>query len=318
MVVKVAQSPEMIEKAKAVGAKGINVAGICCTANEVLMRHGIPVAGHFTQQELAITTGAVEGMVVDVQCIMPSLPNVSDCFHTKIYTTSPQAQIPGAIHVETGAKNAEEMAKKIIQGAIENYPRRKKFQIPDDEVDLIAGFSHETINYMLGGSFICSYPALNYGGKGLREVCEAVGIPPVLHTGACVDNSRLLIEATAMVNEGGLGDDISDLPAAGACPEWMSEKTLAIGQYFVACGVYTLFGPPLQTSGSPALEELLFKGFEKIFGGKWAHTSEPAKMAPMMIDHINKKREVLGIHEKKERVLYDMAMRRDIEGQARP
>jgi len=383
MVVKVAQSPEMIEKAKAVGAKGINVAGICCTANEVLMRHGIPVAGHFTQQELAITTGAVEGMVVDVQCIMPSLPNVSDCFHTKIYTTSPQAQIPGAIHVETGAKNAEEMAKKIIQGAIENYPRRKKFQIPDDEVDLIAGFSHETINYMLGGSFRgsyrplndnvingkirgvagvvgCSLPgvtpdsthrelvreliandvlviqsgcaaiacakdslllpeaALKYAGKGLREVCEAVGIPPVLHTGACVDNSRLLIEATAMVNEGGLGDDISDLPAAGACPEWMSEKALAIGQYFVASGVYTLFGPPLQTSGSPALEELLFKGFEEIFGGKWAHTSEPAKMAPMMIDHINKKREALGIHEKKERILYDMAMRRDIEGQARP
>ena len=81
-----------------------------------------------------------------------------------------------------------------------------------------------------------------YAGSGLAEVCEAVGIPPVLHMGACVDNSRILVAATALVKEGGLGDDISDLPAAGAAPEWMSEKALAIGQYFVASGVYTVFG----------------------------------------------------------------------------
>ncbi|MFQ5575333.1 MAG: carbon monoxide dehydrogenase, partial [Terriglobia bacterium] len=94
---------------------------------------------------------------------------------------------------------------------------------------------------------------------------------------------------------------------------WMSEKAIAIGQYFVASGVFTLFGPHLQITGAPGLEELLFKGLEEVFGGMWAHTDEPDKMAGIMIDHINKKREALGIHEKQERVLFDMAMRRGVE-----
>ena len=81
-----------------------------------------------------------------------------------------------------------------------------------------------------------------YCGPGLAEVCETVGIPPVLHLGSCVDNSRILLAATEVVKAGGLGNDIQDLPAAGAAPEWMSEKAISIGQYFVASGVYTLFG----------------------------------------------------------------------------
>ena len=82
MIAAVAQDPEMIEKAKQKGAKGINLAGICCTANEILMRHGVPIAGNFLQQELAIITGAVDAMVVDVQCLFGSLPQVAACFHT--------------------------------------------------------------------------------------------------------------------------------------------------------------------------------------------------------------------------------------------
>jgi carbon-monoxide dehydrogenase catalytic subunit len=378
MVVRVAQDPEMIKLAKSKGARGINIAGICCTANEVLMRHGIPIAGSFTQQELAITTGAVEAMVVDVQCVMSSLQTVAQCYHTHIITTSPQAHIPGAVHIEFHQNNAKAVAEEIVKDAINNYPNRGKFVIPDKQMDVVAGFSHETINYMQGGTFRGSYRPLNdniingrirgvagvvgcshpnahpdsvhrvlvreliandvlviqsgcaaiacakdnllvpeaaakYAGKGLAEVCEAVGIPPVLHTGACVDNSRILIEAAEMVKEGGLGDDFSDLPVAGACPEWMSEKALAIGLYFVASGVYTLFGPNLQTSGSPALEKLLFEEIEELTGGKWDVESDPHKMAGKIIDHINSKRVALGIDKKKERVLYDMAMRRELE-----
>ena len=63
--------------------------------------------------------------------------------------------------------------------------------------------------------------ALAKAGSSLREVCEAVGIPPVLHMGSCVDNSRILMAATNLVAEGGLGDDIADLPVAGAAPELM-------------------------------------------------------------------------------------------------
>jgi carbon-monoxide dehydrogenase catalytic subunit len=374
-----AQDPEMVEYAKSKGAKGINLAGMCCTANEILMRHGVPIAGNFLQQELAIVTGAVEAMVVDVQCIMQGLVDVASCFHTKIITTDPRAKIKGAIHMEFDEREASELAKNILRAAIDNFPNRgKNVRIPDSRADLIAGFSHETINYLLGGMFRASYRPLNdniingrirgvagvvgcnnarvthddvhvtlvkelikndvlvlqtgcaamacakaglmvpeaaaqYAGEGLASVCEAVGIPPVLHLGACVDNSRILIAATAMVKDGGLGDDISDLPAAGAAPEWMSEKAIAIGQYFVGSGVFTVFGVTWPTLGSKEVTEYLFKDFEAMYGGMWAFEPDPIKAAQLMIAHIDKKRKALGIDKARERVLYDMAMRRELE-----
>ena len=155
--------------------------------------------------------------------------------------------------------------------------------------------------------------AAEYAGEGLAEVCETVGIPPVLHMGACVDNSRILIAATAMVKDGGLGDDISDLPAAGAAPEWMSEKAISIGQYFVASGVFTVFGVTWPTTGSKEVTDFLFKDMENIYGGMWAFEPDPIKAAHLMIEHIDKKRKALGIDKARERVLYDMAMRRELD-----
>ena len=155
--------------------------------------------------------------------------------------------------------------------------------------------------------------AAQYAGEGLRSVCEAVGIPPVLHMGSCVDNSRILMAATAMVKDGGLGDDISDLPVAGAAPEWMSEKAISIGQYFVASGVFTVFGVTWPTTGSKEVTDYLFKDMEEMLGGMWAFELDPIKAAHMMIEHIDKKRKALGIDKARERVLYDMAMRRELE-----
>ncbi|MDH5695465.1 MAG: anaerobic carbon-monoxide dehydrogenase catalytic subunit [Dehalococcoidia bacterium] len=379
MIVAVAQEPKMIELAKSKGANGINIAGICCTANEILMRHGVPLAGNFLQQELALVTGAVDAMVVDVQCIMQSLPDIAQCYHTKIITTSPKAKIPSAVHIEFDEHKAIESARAVVKTAIDNFPNRgKNIDIPEEQKDLIAGFSHETINYLLGGLFRASYRPLNdniingrirgvagvvgcnnprvthdamhlamikelikndvlviqtgcsamaaakaglmvpeaaaeYAGEGLASVCEAVGIPPVLHVGSCVDNSRILMAATAMVKDGGLGDDISDLPAAGAAPEWMSEKAISIGQYFVASGVFTVFGVNWPTLGSDEVTKFLFQDFEDMYGGKWAFEPDPIKAAHLMIEHIDKKRKVLGIDKARERVLYDMAMRRELE-----
>jgi carbon-monoxide dehydrogenase catalytic subunit len=130
--------------------------------------------------------------------------------------------------------------------------------------------------------------------------------------GSCVDNSRILIAATEIVKEGGLGDDISEIPAAGCAPEWMSEKAIAIGQYFVASGCYVVFGRTFPTTGSKDLTDFLFEGIEEVYGGKWALASDPVEMAQLMIQAIDKKREALGIQEKKERVLFDMAMRREL------
>jgi anaerobic carbon-monoxide dehydrogenase catalytic subunit len=142
MIVAASQDPEMIELAKKFGAKGINVAGICCTGNEVLMRHGIPIAGNFLQQELAISTGAIEAMIVDVQCIMPSLGAIAGCFHTKLISTSPKAKFPAATHMEFHEEHGYEMAKQIVRVAVENYRFRKPGQvvIPDETSECMVGF----------------------------------------------------------------------------------------------------------------------------------------------------------------------------------
>ncbi len=379
MIVVASRDPELVALAKANGAKGINLAGICCTANEILMRHGIPIAGNFLQQEMALITGAVDAMVVDVQCVMESLADIAQCYHTKIVTTSAKAKIKGAMHIEFNEHDPLVSAKAIVKAAVENFPKRgSNVSIPKEKTDLIAGFSHETINYLLGGLFRASYRPLNdniingrirgvagvvgcnnartthnaahiamvkelikndvlviqtgcgaiasamagllvpeaaakYAGAGLASVCEAVGIPPVLHMGACVDNSRILIAATMMVKDGGLGDDLSDLPVAGAAPEWMSEKAIAIGQYFVTSGVFTIFGVTWPTTGSKELTNHLFKDMEGLYGGMWAFETDPVKAAQMMIAHIDKKRKALGIDKARERVLYDMDKRRELE-----
>jgi len=117
-----------------------------------------------------------------------------------------------------------------------------------------------------------------------------------------------------MVKDGGLGDDISDLPVAGAAPEWMSEKAISIGQYFVASGVYTVFGVTWPTTGSKDVTDYLFKDMEEMLGGMWDFEPDPIQAAHKMIAHIDKKRKALGIDKARERVLYDMEMRRELEG----
>jgi carbon-monoxide dehydrogenase catalytic subunit len=378
MIIVASQDPEMLELAKSKGAEGITVSGMCCTGNEILLRHGIPLAGNFLQQELAIVTGAVDAMIVDVQCIMQSLASVSKCYHTKLITVSPKGNIEGAEKILFNDHDALNSAKELITVAIDNFPNRKsEVLIPDEREPMIAGFSHETIDYLLGGMFRASYKPLNdniingrirgiagvvgcnnarsihddkhlrlikelikndvivlttgcsaaacgkeglltpaaaqkYAGAGLAEVCETVGIPPVLHMGSCVDNSRILIAATAVVKEGGLGDDISDLPAAGAAPEWMSEKAISIGHYFVASGVYTVFGTAFPTTGSKEFTDYLFNGLEEDLGGRWDFAEDPIEMAQKMIAVIDEARKNLGIDKARERVLMDMADRREL------
>ena len=155
--------------------------------------------------------------------------------------------------------------------------------------------------------------AAHLAGPGLSEVCETVGMPPVLGLGSCVDNSRILVAASEMVRVGGLGDSIADLPVAGAAPEWMSEKAIAIGQYFVASGVFTVFGVTFPIVEGTKFHDLLFDGLEKQGLGKWGFCVDPHEMAKMMIAHIDKKRKALGIDKARERVLLDMSDRRSLQ-----
>ncbi|WP_422446152.1 anaerobic carbon-monoxide dehydrogenase catalytic subunit [Thermoanaerobacterium sp. DL9XJH110] len=145
-IVAAVNDPELVELAKKHGAEGINLVGMCCTGNEIAMRHGIPMAGNFFQQELAVVTGAVDVMIVDVQCIMPSLVQVARCYHTKLITTSPKAKIPGAIHMAFDEKNAVASAKRIVQEAVRNFKnRRDAVLIPDEKSKGVVGFSVEAI-----------------------------------------------------------------------------------------------------------------------------------------------------------------------------
>ena len=381
MIVAVAQKPEMVEYAKQKGAKGIQLSGICCTANEILERHGVPLCGTFLQQELAVVTGAVDAMVVDVQCIFQNLANVAKCFHTKVITTHPMAKMEqdNVVHIEFDEHHALEDAERIIKMAIDNFENRgSEVMIPNQKNVQIAGFGVESIEYHLGGTFRGTYYTLNdniingrirgvagvvgcnnartkhneahiaivkelvkndvlvlttgcngiacamegllvpetagvFCGPGLTEVCETVGIPPVLHLGSCVDNSRILLAATEVVKAGGLGKDIRDLPVAGSAPEWMSEKAISIGQYFVTSGVYTVFGVTLPVTGAPVFQDYLFEEMEKMYGGMWDLEADPIKHAHKMIAHIDKKRKALGIDKARDRVLMSMEDRMKLE-----
>ncbi len=371
-------SPAMIESAKEAGAKGINLAGMCCSGAEVMSRHGVPHAGNFSSTEPVIVTGAVDAMAVDVQCIQQALVDVAKCYDTPLITTNPRCKLDGATHVEFDEHNPMACTDEIVIKAISRFKNRKfPVEIPQKVGVGVHGFSHEYINYMLGGSFRASYTPLNeniingrirgvagvvgctnprvrqdyvhvelvkelikndvlvvqtgcsqialakagltspeaavLAGDGLREVCETVGMPPVLGLGSCVDNTRILIACSEMVRTGGLGDSIADLPVAGAAPEYMSEKAIAIGQYFVASGVFTVFGVTFPITKGTKFEELLFKGLEEQGMGKWGFSPDPYELARMMIAHIDKKRQALGIDKARERVLMDMSDRRDIE-----
>jgi len=305
--------------------------------------------------------------VVDVQCIMQALVGLATNFHTKIITTSPKVRITGATHIEFDEHKALTIAKQILREAIDNYKNRGKTHIPQVREDLIPGFSHEYINYMLGGSYRASFRPLNDAimtgrirgvaaivgcnnprsrqdylhtyvtqellkqdvlivetgcgaiasaklglllgeagldkvGPGLREVCETIGIPPVLHMGSCVDNTRILTVLTQMVEEGGLGDDIDQIPAVGLAPEWMSEKALSIGVYCVASGAYVIFGGSSPISGMPdrvgdsdIVLKYISEGWEKLYGGKMEFVADPDEMIKRTLEHIDKKRAALGL-----------------------
>ena len=153
MIVFYANDPEMIALAKSVGAKGINIAGVCCTSNEVAMRHGIPMAGNFLNQENVVLTGACEAIVVDVQCIFPALGPLSKCFHTKFITTSPIAQMPDSEFIRFSSENAGENAKKIVRTAIENFTNRDPalVNIPQLKTKATVGYSVEAIKSCLDG-----------------------------------------------------------------------------------------------------------------------------------------------------------------------
>ncbi|MGB5211808.1 MAG: anaerobic carbon-monoxide dehydrogenase catalytic subunit [Gammaproteobacteria bacterium] len=355
VIMQAAEDPELVALAREYGAEGINLVGLCCTGNELQMRKGLPMVGNHLMQELVLLTGALDAMVVDYQCIMPSVTDVAKCFHTVVISTADKAKFTGATHVSFDPHHGLEIGRKIVRMGVEAYNNRnpERVRIPEGTVEMMAGFSVEAILGALGGTpeplvdaikagkirgavaiVGCNNPkvpqdfghvtlakrmiendilvlvtgcsavangkaglmlpeAAEMAGPGLKEVCTALGIPPVLHMGSCVDNTRILVLAAALARF--LGVDVSQLPLAGAAPEWYSEKAVSIGAYVVASGIDTVLGVQPAIFGSPNVVKLLAEGLEDVVGAKFSVEADPEKAALLIRRHIEAKRKGLGL-----------------------
>ncbi len=357
------------EDAKKAGASGINLVGICCTGNEIMMRHGIPSCTHSVSQEMALVTGAVDAMVVDYQCIMPSVVNVAECVGTQIITTMDIAKISGATHVEFSEEAALTKAFEIIDLAIEQFKRRrhKPVEIPAIVTPVVAGFSVEAIVAALAkldaeqplrplidniksGNIrgVCLFAGCNnvkvpqdknflqmakillkenvlvlatgcgagalmrHGfmnpanvealcGDGLKAVLTAIGqannlggpLPPVLHMGSCVDNSRAVALTVAVAEY--LGVDTQQLPVVASAAEAVSEKAVSIGVYAVAAGLPTHVGVMLPVLGSPLVTEILTDKVKDLTGGYFIVDLDPESAAEKLLAAIDERRRGLGL-----------------------
>ena len=357
------------DAAAAAGASGINLVGICCTGNEIMMRHGIPSCTHSVSQEMAILTGALDAMVVDYQCIMPSVATVAECVGTTVVTTMDICKIPGATHIEFLEEKAEEKANEVFALAIQNFSRRKggKVNIPQVTTPVVSGFSLEAIvgalmnvdaedplkpvvDNIKSGNIrgICLFAGCNnvkvpqdknfivmakkllkenvlvvatgcgagalmrHGfmdpanvdelcGEGLKAVLTAIGeannlggpLPPVLHMGSCVDNSRAVALAVAVADY--LGVDTDKLPVVASAAEAVSEKAVSIGAYSVAAGLPTHVGVMLPVLGSPLVTEVLTDKVKDLTGGYFIVDLDPESAAEKLLEAIDARRAGLGL-----------------------
>ncbi|MBU1341332.1 MAG: anaerobic carbon-monoxide dehydrogenase catalytic subunit, partial [Proteobacteria bacterium] len=367
IIVKVAD--QMKDEAVTAGADRINVVGICCTGNELMERHGIPSCTHSVSQEMALLTGAVDAMIVDYQCIMPSVASVAECMGTKVITTMDICKITGADHIEVRDESAFENARQAISQAISVFKTRKnkKTDIPDVTNTVVAGFSTESIvaalsklnptdplaplvdniksgnikgvclfagcnnvkipqdiNYTTmaakllkenvlvvatgcGAGSLMRHDFMDPGktkelcGEGLYAVLNAIGeanglggpLPPVLHLGSCVDNSRAVEITVAIANY--LGVDINQLPVVASAPEPTSEKAVSIGTYAVAAGLPTHVGVMLPVIGSALVTTVLTQTVKELTGGYFIVEPDPVKAADTLLQAINDRRAGLGL-----------------------
>ncbi|MGQ9469639.1 MAG: anaerobic carbon-monoxide dehydrogenase catalytic subunit [Nitrososphaerales archaeon] len=369
-IVDLADDEGIVKEAKAVRADGINVVGNCCTGAEVLMRYGIPLAGNNLQQALLIATGLVDAMVVDIQCIYPSIGHVAQQFHTKLITTMEEARMPEAEHIPFTYENADEAAKKILMSAILNFERRKPERIfipPYKPQKHVGGFSAEGIlavlskinredplkplidNIVEGNIYgiallaSCTSPKVSsettyvtiakkllksnvlilasgcaagacsrvglvnfeateeFAGEKLKGVLKALGkvagigkpLPPVIHIGPCVDNSRAVILASALAEK--LGVSISDLPVVVSASELITEKAVAIGTGAVAMGFTVHIGITSPVVGSDFISKFLTDSVKDMFGGRFILEIDPEKASDLMYQHIAEKRKALNL-----------------------
>lgn len=360
-VIQATKDPELQKLAKQAGAKGIKVYGSMCTGQELMQRSASSASGYAGQlsnwlsQEYYIATGAVDLVMMDMNCSIPGLKTTADHFHTKLVSVDRILRMDGVQeHIDYEPEKVAEQAKQLIRMAIETYKKRgNDIYIPKHSSKVISGFGLETIAKALGGSVeplldvikkgqirgiaavvgctnnrnghdskglaimreflkndvlvisagcmssaaeiegLSTKEALEICGEGLKAVCNAVGIPPVLNFGSCVDIGRIGVVVTAVANA--LGVDPSQLPVVASAPEYLEQKAVADGIFAVAFGLMTHIGPVPPVTGSQLVTDILTNGIEQMTGGKVLVNEDPVQAVAAMVAHIDKKRKALGI-----------------------
>jgi len=351
---------ELVQMAREAGAKGIKVYGSMCTGQELMQRKGTSAGefagqlGNWLNQEYMVATGAVDLVMMDLNCSIPGLKTVADNYHTKLVSVNRILRMAGVeSNVDYEPERVEEQARELVMMAIEAYKGRGEVNIPDYRSRAMAGFSVESIAGALGGTLEPLLDAIKSGdikgivavvgctnnenghdtsavkltkelikrdilvinsgcvssgtqaeglmvpeaaalaGDRLRGVCEALGIPPVLNFGSCVDIGRIGVAVTLIANA--LGVDPSQLPVAASAPEYLEQKAVADGFFAVAFGLLTHLAPAPPVTGSQLVVDILTDKVEDLTGGKVLVELDMEKAAAAINEHIEKKRSGLGI-----------------------
>ncbi|MCL6477093.1 MAG: anaerobic carbon-monoxide dehydrogenase catalytic subunit [Peptococcaceae bacterium] len=360
-VLQAARSEEMVKLAKEAGATGIDVHGSMCTGQELMQRQVTSAQGFKSQtgnwlhQEYTVATGAIDLVMMDMNCSIPGLKEVADRFHTRLVSVDRILRMAGVEeHVDYDPEKVADQAKELVKMAIEAYKKRgSDIFLPKYKSKVITGFGVESILGALGGSLdplldavkkgaikgiiavvgctnnrnghdstgitlmkelikrdilviaagcmssaaqiesLMTPEAAELAGEGLKGVCRALGIPPCLNFGSCVDIGRIGVAVTAIANA--LGVDPSRLPVAASAPEYLEQKAVADGIFAVAFGLLTHLGPVPPVTGSPLVTKILTEDVESLTGGKVVVELDPVKAADILEDHIIAKRNALGI-----------------------
>ncbi len=360
-VIESSQDPELQKLAKDAGAKGIKVYGSMCTGQELMQRKATSAkefAGQLSNwlsQEYYIATGAIDLVMMDMNCSIPGLKVMADNFHTELVSVDKVVRMEGVEdRYDYEPEKIKQQAKEMIKKAIETYKKRgDKIKIPSYKKDVITGFGVESITEALGGSLdplleqvkngnirgiaavvgctnnrnghdtkglkimkeflkndilvisagcmssaaeiegLTSKEALSECGEGLKAVCEAVGIPPVLNFGSCLDIGRIGVIVTEIASA--LGVDPAELPVVASAPEYLEQKAVADGIFAVSFGLLTHLGPVPPVTGSETVTDILTRDIQEMTGGRFLVNEDPVDAVSEMIAHIENKRSALGI-----------------------
>jgi len=361
-LIKLAESEEIQEKARKAGAKGLRIVGAIETGQEILQRVSsqvfVGLTGNWITQEYMLATGAVDVFAADMNCTLPRIVDYQKKFQFKIVPVSKLIRLEG---IDEGfdytPDKAEEIARKLIELAIENFKKRRKKinpKIPKRKQKVLVGFSTEAIlrvlnddlgklveaikngdikgvvalvscttlkngkhdentitvakelikrdilvlsmgcgNAALQVAGLTSLEAIKLAGEGLKKVCEALRIPPVLSFGTCTDTGRLAYLVKVLAEY--LDVDVPQLPIAATAPEYMEQKATIDAIFAIAYGVTTHVSPVPPITGSEEAVKLLTEDVEKLTGGKVLVEENPMKAAEKIYEIILQKRRELGL-----------------------